>query len=67
MRRSGILLALLVLPLTVPVLIFGAGAIDAAGAGLPATVPLLLLGAGLAVSGPLAPLVCATALRIGSQ
>jgi heme exporter protein B len=67
MRRSGILLALLVLPLTVPVLIFGAGAIDAAGAGLPATVPLLLLGAGLAISGPLAPLVCATALRIGSQ
>lgn len=67
MRRSGILLALLVLPLTVPVLIFGAGAVDAAGAGLPATVPLLMLGAGLAVAAPLAPLVCATALKIGSQ
>jgi heme exporter protein B len=67
MRRSGILLALLVLPLSVPVLIFGAGAVDATLAGVPAAAPLLLLGAGLALAVPLAPLACAAALRVGSS
>ncbi len=67
MRRSGILLALLVLPLSIPVLIFGAGAVDAALAGVSAAVPLLLLGAGLALAVPLAPLACAAALRVGSS
>lgn len=64
MRRSGMLLALLVLPLYVPVLIFAAGACSAAQAGLAATAPLLWLGVGLTLSLVLAPLACAAALRI---
>ncbi len=66
MRRSGILLALLVLPLMVPVLIFGAGAVEAVQTGGTAQVPLLFLGAGLALAAPLAPPVCAAALRLGT-
>jgi len=64
MRRSGMLLALLVLPLYVPVLIFAAGACNAAQAGLPFLAPLLWLGAALALALVLAPLACAAALRI---
>ena len=64
MRRSGILLALLVLPLTVPVLIFGAGAVEAALIGAATAPPLLFLAAGLALALPLAPLLCASALRL---
>ncbi len=64
MRRSGMLLALLVLPLYVPVLIFGAGACNAAQAGFPFLAPLLWLGAGLALALVLAPLACAAALKI---
>ena len=64
MHRAGMLLALLVLPLYVPVLIFGAGACNAALAGLPFLAPLLWLGAALALALVLAPLACATALRI---
>jgi heme exporter protein B len=64
MRRSGMLLALLVLPLYVPVLIFGAGACNAAQAGLAFTAPLLWLGAGLVLSLVLVPLACAAALKI---
>ncbi len=67
MRRSGILLALLVLPLSIPVLIFGAGAVDAALAGVAPSAPLLFLGAGLALAAPLAPLACAAALRVGNS
>lgn len=64
MHRSGMLLALLVLPLYVPVLIFGAGACNAAQAGLPFLAPLLWLGAALVLALVLAPLACAAALRI---
>ena len=64
MQRSGMLLALLVLPLYVPVLIFGAGACNAAQMGLPFLAPLLWLGAGLVLALVLAPLACAAALRI---
>ncbi len=64
MRRSGMLLALLVLPLYVPVLIFGAGACNAAQVGIAFTAPLLWLGAGLVLTLVLAPLACAAALRI---
>ena len=66
MRRSGILLSLLVLPLTVPVLIFGAGAVEAAATGGDPSAALLLLAAGLALALPLAPLGCAAAIRIGT-
>ena len=64
MRRSGILVALLALPLYVPVLVFGAGAVAVAAQGLDATAPLLLLGAGLVLALVLAPLAAAAAIRI---
>ncbi len=64
MRRAGILLALLALPLYVPVLVFGAGAVAARAQGLDVSGALLFLGAGLALLLPLAPLTAAAALRI---
>jgi heme exporter protein B len=64
MRRSGILVALLALPLYVPVLVFGAGSVSAAAQGLDPTGAWLLLGAGLAVALVLAPLAAAAAIRI---
>jgi heme exporter protein B len=64
MRRAGVLVALLALPLYVPVLVFGAGAVAASAQGLDAVGALLLLGAGLVLSLVLAPLAAAAALRI---
>lgn len=64
MRRSGMLLALLALPLYVPVLIFGAGTVMAAAQGLPTHGALLLMAAGLVLTLVLAPLAAASALRI---
>jgi heme exporter protein B len=64
-RRGGMLLALLLLPLAVPVLILAVGTLDAARQGLPVQAPLLLLGAGLVASTTLGPFVCALALRLG--
>ncbi len=64
MRRSGILVALLALPLYVPVLVFGAGSVALSAQGLDPVGPLLLLGAGLVVALVLAPLVAAAAIRI---
>lgn len=65
--RSGILLALMALPLWVPVLIFGAGAVESATSGLSPAPALLFLAAALAVTLPLGPLACAFALRIGAE
>lgn len=62
-RRGGVLIPLLVLPLNVPVLIFGVAALEATLAGMPARPHLLLLGALLLVSLVLAPLAGAAALR----
>ncbi|HIJ63928.1 MAG TPA: heme exporter protein CcmB [Rhodospirillaceae bacterium] len=62
-RRGGVLLSLLVLPLYIPVLIFGVGAIDAAVQGLPANGLLLMLGGLLLAALPLAPWAAAAALR----
>ena len=64
MRRSGILVALLALPLYVPVLVFGAGAVAASAQGLDASGALLWLAAGLLLSLLLAPLAAAAAIRI---
>ena len=64
MRRSGILVALLALPLYVPVLVFGAGSVAASAQGQDPFGPLLLLGAGLVVTLLLAPLAAAAAIRI---
>lgn len=63
-RRSGMLLALMLLPLCVPVVIFAAGAVSAAQQGLPWIAPVAWLGAVLALLIVLAPLACAAALRI---
>jgi heme exporter protein B len=63
-RGGASLLALLVLPLCAPVLIFGAGAVDAAHAGLGAGANLSLLGAGLLVAMVGAPLAASAAIRI---
>jgi len=62
-RRGGVLLSLLVLPLYVPVLIFGVGAIDAAVQGLPAQSQLLILGGMLLAALALTPWAAASALR----
>lgn len=64
LRKTGLLLSLLVLPLYIPVLIFASGAVQAAVAGLPITGHLALLGALLALAMVLAPLAIAVALRI---
>ena len=64
MRRSGILVALLALPLYVPVLVFGAGSVALAAQGQDALAPLLYLGAGLVLALVLAPLAAAAAIRI---
>jgi len=63
-RRSGMLLALMLLPLCVPVVIFAAGAVSAAQLSLPWIAPIAWLGAALALLLVLAPLACAAALRI---
>jgi heme exporter protein B len=55
--------ALLVLPLAIPAVIFGAAAIEAAAGGLVARPYLLLLGALLAIAAPMAPLAAGAALR----
>ena len=63
-RRSGMLLALMLLPLCVPAVIFAAGALAAAQQGLPWLAPVSWLGAALVLAVVLAPLACAAALRI---
>lgn len=67
LRGGSVLVALLVLPLYVPVLIFGAGSVDAAAAGLGATANLSLLGAVLVLTGFFAPLATTVALRIALE
>lgn len=62
-RRGGVLLALLLLPLYIPVLIFGAGAIDGAVAGRDITPQLMILGGFLLAALALAPWATAAALR----
>ena len=62
-RRGGVLLALLLLPLYIPVLIFGAGAIDGAIAGRDITPQLMILGGFLLAALALAPWATAAALR----
>jgi heme exporter protein B len=63
-RGGGVLVALLVLPLYIPVLIFGAGAVGAQASGLGASAHLLLLGGLLAGAAALAPWATAAALRV---
>lgn len=62
-RRSGLLMALLVLPLFIPVLIFGVSVIDAAINSFPIRPHLLIMSAMLAAALPLAPWAAAAAVR----
>lgn len=64
LARGGVLLSLLVLPLYIPVLIFGAGAVQAALLGDGVAAHLAILGALLALAIMLAPWAIAAALRI---
>lgn len=67
LRGGGVLVSLLVLPLYIPVLIFGAGAVEASAAGLGAGAHMSLLGAFLLASLVLAPWTAALSLRISME
>jgi heme exporter protein B len=67
LRGGGVLLSLLVLPLCIPVLIFGTGAVEAISSGLSVASHLSLLGALLVLSLVFTPLVVAQALRISME
>lgn len=67
LRGGGVLITLLVLPLYVPVLIFGAGAVETAAGGLSPQGHLLLLGAMSLGAAVLAPWAIAAALRISLE
>ncbi len=62
-RRGGVLISLLVLPLYIPVLIFGVGVVTAAIDGIDASAPIMALGGFLLGALALAPLASAAALR----
>lgn len=64
LKRGGLLLALLILPLYIPVLILGSGALQAALQGLPVSGYLLWLASLAALALTLAPLAIAAGLRI---
>jgi len=64
LRRGGVLLSLLVLPLYVPVLIFATDAVNTAAIGIPITAQLSIIGAMLFLALALAPLATAASLRI---
>jgi heme exporter protein B len=66
-RGGGVLVSLLVLPLYIPVLIFGTGAVDAGAAGMNFEGHLSLLGAFLVMAALLTPLATAAALRISVE
>ncbi|MDP1680671.1 MAG: heme exporter protein CcmB [Burkholderiales bacterium] len=67
LRGGGVLLSLLVLPLYIPALIFGAGAVESYIAGVSPEGHLSLLGALLILTGLTAPWVTAVALRIAME
>ncbi len=67
LRAGGVLVALLVLPLYIPVLIFGAGAVEATTSGLGGGAHLSLLGAILLLALLGTPLATAAALRVSSE
>jgi heme exporter protein B len=64
LKRSGVLLAVLVLPLSIPVLVFGSGMVQTTLNGLPYTGLAAVLGALLVMTVCLAPLAIGAALRI---
>lgn len=66
-RRGAVLVPLITLPLVIPVLIFGVGAVDAAAYGLSAQPHLLLLGAFLAAALALSPFALAGAIKLALE
>jgi heme exporter protein B len=66
-RRGSVLLSLLVLPLAMPLLIFGARAVEQSLAGQPAAGPLQLLAAMFFLSWSLGPLAMSAAMRISTE
>lgn len=66
-RRGGVLLAILILPLAAPILIFGSKATELAIRGEPYAAPMELLGAIVVLSFTLAPLAAAAAVRISLE
>lgn len=66
-RRGSALVALLVLPLYIPVLIFGVSAAEGALSGLGGTAQMLILGAMLLAAAALAPFAAAAALRLALE
>ena len=66
-RRGGVLLSLLTLPLSVPILVFGAAATQGAIVGDPIAGPMYMLGAIAVLGVTLAPLAAAAAVRIGLE
>ena len=64
LRKGGMILSLLVLPLYIPLLIFAASAVDSAAAGLPVTAHLSLIAALLVLALSLSPFATAAALRV---
>ena len=64
LRKGGMILALLVLPLYVPVLIFGASAVVAASISLPVDAQMYILAAFLVLAATLTPMATAAALRV---
>ncbi|MXS83387.1 heme exporter protein CcmB [Nitrosomonas oligotropha] len=67
LRGGGVLVSLLVLPLYIPVLIFGAGAVEANMSGMEFDAHLSLIGAFLLVSVVFAPWAAASALRVSLE
>jgi heme exporter protein B len=65
LRQGGVLLALIILPLYIPVLIFAAGAVNHAIVGMPVHAEIALLAAMFILSLTLAPLTTAAALKVG--
>ncbi len=66
-RRGGVLIALLVLPLYIPILIFGVSAVEAEVMGLGGSGQLLILGAILLAALALTPFAAAAALRLSME
>jgi len=67
LRGGGVLLTLLILPLYIPALIFGAGAVDGVLAGTGPAAHLSLLGAFLCLCLMIAPWIAAAALRVSME
>jgi heme exporter protein B len=66
-RRKGVLLPLVILPLYIPVLIFGVGAVDTAAMGFSNSGPYAVLGGLLLIAAALCPWAAAGALKLTSE